>query len=54
MDFFYYLLIWQQLVAKLVNDEEQQPVATISEDVFFSIPWGLTFTSYLNVRMLIV
>jgi len=27
-------IIWQQLVAKLVNDEEQQPVATIREDVF--------------------
>lgn len=32
-------LICQQLVAKLENDEEQQPVATISEDVFFTIPW---------------
>ena len=31
---------WQQLVAQLRNDERQQPVATISEDVFFSVPWG--------------
>ena len=45
-------VIWQQPVAKLVNDEGQQlvaqlgnnerkqPVAPISEDVFFSVPWG--------------
>ena len=32
-------LIGQQLVAQLENDEEQQPVVTIREDVFFSIPW---------------
>lgn len=36
---FLHSLIWQQLVAKLENDEEQQPVVTISEDVFFTIPW---------------
>ena len=34
------LIIWQQPVAKLGNDEGQQPVAQISEDVFFSVPWG--------------
>ena len=34
------LIIGQQLVAQLRNDERQQPVATISEDVFFSVPWG--------------
>ena len=34
------LIIGQQLVAQLGNGEGQQPVATISEDVFFSVPWG--------------
>ena len=34
------LIIGQQVVAQLRNDERQQPVATISEDVFFSVPWG--------------
>lgn len=34
------LIIWQQPVAKLGNEEGQQPVAPISEDVFFSVPWG--------------
>lgn len=33
-------LIWQQAVAKLDNANMQQPVAQISEDVFFSVPWG--------------
>ena len=37
--FFLLPLILQQLVAQLENDEEQQPVVTIREDVFFSIPW---------------
>ena len=34
------LIIGQQLVAQLGNDERQQPIATINEDVFFSVPWG--------------
>ena len=34
------LIIRQQVVAQLRNDERQQPIATISEDVFFSVPWG--------------
>lgn len=34
------LIIWQQPVAKLGNSKGQQPVAQISEDVFFSVPWG--------------
>ena len=34
------LIIWQQPVAKLGNDNGQQSVASISEDVFFSVPWG--------------
>lgn len=34
------LIIWQQPVAKLGNDKGQQLVAPISEDVFFSVPWG--------------
>lgn len=34
------LIIWQQPVAKLGNDKGQQPVAPISEDAFFSVPWG--------------
>ena len=34
------LTIWQQSVAKLGDDEWQQPVALISEDVFFSVHWG--------------
>lgn len=33
-------IIWQQAVAKLDNDERQQPVVQISEDIFFSVPWG--------------
>lgn len=39
---FYYQqpAIWQQAVAKLGNEIEQQPVAQISEDTFFSVPWG--------------
>ena len=39
---FYYqqFIIWQQPVAKLDNDMRQQAVAQISEDVFFSVPWG--------------
>ena len=45
------LIIGQQVVAQLKNDERQQPVATISEDVFFSVPWGITCTSYHNVKM---
>lgn len=32
--------IWQQPVAKLDNELGQQAVAPISEDVFFSVPWG--------------
>lgn len=32
--------IWQQAVAKLDGNKGQQPVAQISEDVFFSVPWG--------------
>ena len=34
------LIIGQQLVAQLENNERKQPVAPISEDVFFSVPWG--------------
>lgn len=34
------LIIGQQLVAQLGNNERKQPVAPISEDVFFSVPWG--------------
>lgn len=34
------LIIGQQLVAQLGNDERHQPVVPISEDVFFSVPWG--------------
>ena len=39
---FYYqqFAIWQQPVAKLDNEKRQQLVAQISEDVFFSVPWG--------------
>ena len=32
--------IWQQPVAKLDDDNAQHPAAQISEDVFFSVPWG--------------
>ena len=32
--------IGQQVVAQLDNANVQQPVAQISEDVFFSVPWG--------------
>ena len=31
---------WTYDTPSLRNDERQQPVATISEDVFFSVPWG--------------
>ena len=34
------LTIGQQLVAQLDDVNMQQPVAQISEDVFFSVPWG--------------
>ena len=34
------LIIGQQLVAQFRNEDRQQPVATISEDIFFSVPWG--------------
>ena len=34
------IIIWQQAVAKLGDANGQQPVAQISEDVFFSVPWG--------------
>ena len=34
------IIIWQQAVAKLDDANRQQPVAQISEDVFFSVPWG--------------
>ena len=39
---FYYqqFAIWQQAVAKFSDNKEQLPVAPISEDVFFSVPWG--------------
>lgn len=39
---FYYqrITIWQQPVAKLGEDDGQQPVAQISEEAFFSVPWG--------------
>ncbi len=39
---FYYqrLAIWQQPVAKLDEEHRQQSVTQISEDVFFSVPWG--------------
>ena len=39
---FYYrqFAIWQQPVAKLDNEKRQQLVAQISEEVFFSVPWG--------------
>ena len=43
--------IWQQPVANLVDDKSQQVVAPISEDVFFSVPWGTICISYLNARM---
>ena len=33
-------IIWQQAVAKLDAANKQQAVAQISEDVFFSVPWG--------------
>lgn len=33
-------IIVQQLVAQLDDDKRQQAVAQISEDVFFSVPWG--------------
>ena len=32
--------IVQQVVAQLGDDKEQQHVAQISEEVFFSVPWG--------------
>ena len=32
--------IVQQVVAQLGDDKEQQPVVQISEEVFFSVPWG--------------
>ena len=35
-----HLTIWQQAVAKLDNDMREQAVAQISEDAFFSVPWG--------------
>lgn len=34
------LIIGQQVVAQLGDANMQQPVAQISEDVFFSVPWG--------------
>ena len=34
------VIIWQQAVAKLGDANGQQAVAQISEDVFFSVPWG--------------
>ena len=34
------LIIGQQAVAQFRNEDRQQPVATISEDIFFSVPWG--------------
>ena len=34
------LTIGQQVVAQLDNVNMQQPVAQISEEVFFSVPWG--------------
>ena len=39
---FYYehITIVQQVVAQLENGNGQQPVAQISADVFFSVPWG--------------
>ena len=33
-------IIVQQVVAQLDDDKRQQAVAQISEDVFFSVPWG--------------
>ena len=33
-------IIVQQVVAQLQKGHGQQPVAQISEDVFFSVPWG--------------
>ena len=33
-------IIVQQVVAQLQKGNGQQPVAQISEDVFFSVPWG--------------
>lgn len=35
-----HIIIVQQPVAQLANSNVQQPVAKISEDVFFSVPWG--------------
>jgi len=35
-----HIIIVQQPVAQLANPNVQQPVAKISEDVFFSVPWG--------------
>ena len=46
------LIIGQQLVAQLRNDERQQHVATISEDVFFSVPWGIICISYRKASCL--
>ena len=34
------ITIWQQPVAKLSKDDGQQPVVQISEEAFFSVPWG--------------
>ena len=33
-------IIVQQVVAQLDDEKRQQAVAQISEDVFFSVPWG--------------
>lgn len=35
-----HIIIVQQPVAQLANTNVQQPVAKISDDVFFSVPWG--------------
>lgn len=48
------IIIGQQAVAQFRNEDRQQPVATISEDIFFSVPWGHHLLSYRNARMLIV
>lgn len=47
-------IIVQQAVAKLGEDDVQQPVAQINEEVFFSVPWGITCISYRSARMLTV
>ena len=45
-------IIVQQVVAQLQKGHGQQPIVQISEDVFFSVPWGIICISYRKASCL--